>query len=414
MLSYLSRTEAPIVRLAEVIIVSVVIFMIGVGIGGANGFRIFKETEHALPIDRAVNFAGKMAEDSVLYAEYARHAIIMQSIAVGNIRTSTSGRVVCFASGDAVYLAGTAVSGALTITEREERGDYVCSLHTIGEREQSAEWRISSLLRAIRQRSHRAIGKVLERYPTSSAHLLYALVLGKRERLHPQIVEFFRSSGSSHTLALSGMHLAIIISSLYILFSRICNQRVTYMILIVFVALYLFIIGVKPSLERAGIMFAIWVILKYMHIRIATINILALSFILFTVLRPTVITDLSFQLSYAALAGIILLSPPIRAKLQFLLPKQISLPLAAATGAQVVALPLLSARFNILYPVGILSSLVLAPLIVLFIWYHLALIPLMVLPIDIVHGVVYVGSAIIYQIIIVVAAFFSGFPAIVL
>ena len=77
----------------------------------------------------------------------------------------------------------------------------------------------------------------------------------------------------------------------YLLFLRIFGKKTTLVLLIAGVLVYLFVVGRKPSLERAGIMFIIWSVMVLLNRKSPSVNILALSFVIFVMLVPSVVND---------------------------------------------------------------------------------------------------------------------------
>jgi competence protein ComEC len=96
--------------------------------------------------------------------------------------------------------------------------------------------------------------------------------------------------------------------------------------------------------------------------------VLSLSLCIQTLYDPSSALGPSFILSYAALAGILLLSDPFHVFLEGRLPRVLAQPLAASLGAFTASAPAVIAFFGILRPVGIVSGLVVVPLISLFIF----------------------------------------------
>ncbi len=397
--------------------------MVGAAIGGACGYRMLQEQRTVLPIGVPLVVFGTVEQDTVLRGDYARNAIRIEQISVDAVtRYSASGRVTCGSSESEAYRQGDRVTAHIVITQRTEPGAQdsgaavrqLCNASSIamqsGEGEAGVD--IKRALRSVRRAAQNGLDSYFTRYPPPSARLLRALILGKRDQLHPQISEFFRGAGSTHVLALSGMHLAIMLGLGYLLFLRIFGKKTTLVLLIAGVLVYLFVVGRKPSLERAGIMFIIWSVMVLLNRKSPSVNILALSFVIFVMLVPSVVNDLSFQLSYAALSGMILFSPVIQYRLQHWVPRPLAAPLAASLSAQLFALPLVGSAFGVIYPIGVFASLILAPLVTLFIWVHVLALPALLLPVPLVHSAADALSAGLYRILVTVAAAFAKFPPI--
>jgi 16S rRNA (adenine1518-N6/adenine1519-N6)-dimethyltransferase len=144
--------------------------------------------------------------------------------------------------------------------------------------------------------------------PTASA-LAQALLLGDTDRLSSGEKTAFRQSGTSHVLALSGMHLSL----LALIVSSVVRGRVSrwagFVLVQLILAIFCWLAGPLPSLYRAWTMaFAVGVS-RLIWRGDPPLESLSQSFLLTVLLWPDMASSLSLQLSAAALAGILLLSP---------------------------------------------------------------------------------------------------------
>jgi ComEC/Rec2-related protein len=200
------------------------------------------------------------------------------------------------------------------------------------------------------------------------AWLVRALLLGDRAGTPEWAAELFRRSGTAHILALSGMHLGILIGLIVLILGAVVGRRAAVVAAVVPVGLYLAIIGFRASLARAALMFGFGVAGLVAGRRVEPGRILCASFIVLAVAAPRAVDGLSFQLSFAALAGILVFGRWLDRALLPWLPALIRRPVAASVGAQLGTLPLVVMAFGVARPVGILATLVMAPLAALFLW----------------------------------------------
>ncbi|NBF40907.1 MAG: hypothetical protein GVY14_10870 [Spirochaetes bacterium] len=201
-----------------------------------------------------------------------------------------------------------------------------------------------------------------------AAWLSRALLLGRTDGAPAYAEDVFRRSGTAHILALSGMHLGILIALSVMLLAPFMGRRRALFAALGFVGVYLGVVGFRASLARASLMFALGTAAVALGRRPDPMRILAVSFIALAVAAPSSIDGLSFQLSFAALAGILIVGRRLDRRLQPVLPAVLRRPLAASVGAQLATLPLLLAAFGVARPVGVIATLVMAPLAVLFVW----------------------------------------------
>lgn len=206
------------------------------------------------------------------------------------------------------------------------------------------------------------------------AGLFMALFLGVREDLGNAESYFFRRAGAVHLLALSGFHLGILSLILVVILSPLLGKNRALLVTAVGLCCYLFIAGPKVSLLRAVIMFTLLGLCRNGGLRARGLDLLSFTFLFNVLLWPGSLPTLSFQLSYLALAGIMLIGPVFDRAFASRVPKVIRLPFGAAIGALTATSSTLAARFGLIYPVGLLSGLILTPLVTAFVWGGLGIV----------------------------------------
>lgn len=141
-----------------------------------------------------------------------------------------------------------------------------------------------------------------------------ALLLGDKEDLDKDVMDAFSNTGSVHVLAVSGLHVGLL---LYILqailsqFSRWLTKRQAILIAIVLVWTYGFLTGASPAVMRAVFMFSVVAIGSLMGKKSTGMLSLLISAFLLSLWDPWVMFDIGFQLSFAAMLGVFLLYPRI-------------------------------------------------------------------------------------------------------
>lgn len=197
--------------------------------------------------------------------------------------------------------------------------------------------------------------------------IVKALLLGQKSTLDKEVSEAYSTAGAMHVLAVSGLHVGIIYGMFFLFlkpFSLNNPKRVAYLFLVIIIIwIYALLTGMSPSVMRSATMFTI-VSLAQMKSRNPSIfNGLALSAVLLLLYDPFLIYAVGFQLSYAALTGIVLFQPLI---LNLWLPRnrvanylwEIT---AVSIAAQVATFPLSAYYFYSFPAYFILSNLIAIP-----------------------------------------------------
>ncbi len=222
-----------------------------------------------------------------------------------------------------------------------------------------------------------------------AAPLLLALLLGEDDLLSPAVLSSFRRSGTLHLLALSGMHLGVLSVAAGAIATRLIGKKSGLVVAVAAACFYVALIGPRPGLVRAALLLAAGAATRLVGRRPALVDLLAATFLTHLLVAPEGAFSLAFGLSYASLAGIAVFSPILLRWGKASVPPAVLGPLAAGAGAQIATLPLVVAAFGAVYPVGIVATAVLGPLVLLFMmvgavivvadaaWLYLLVVPLL-------------------------------------
>lgn len=139
------------------------------------------------------------------------------------------------------------------------------------------------------------------------SQLLSALLLGRRTELSESTLLLFQQVGVNHILAISGLHVGLIASSLFIFLSLFrLPKRWIFLIISLFLILYVDLVGPKASILRAVIMFLCGVLVFLLDRNRNWWNALFLAGVVILLIYPFSLFQLSFQLSFLATLGIFL------------------------------------------------------------------------------------------------------------
>lgn len=232
------------------------------------------------------------------------------------------------------------------------------------------------------------ISSFLDEHTTQPGRgVLKALLIGERSEIGDEVKEAFISSGAVHILAISGLHLGIIVTIIFFCIEALLRRSQWIMLnydirkiaaLTTFPPMiaYILITGFPISTIRAGIMAACF-LLSILFDRFRNpLNTLAVAAFFILVASPTSIWDVSFQLSFVSVLGIILIAPPLYrffypAGPLALLQRQeergvvrwIILSFASSIAAIVCTAPVVAYHFQRLSTVALLSNCLVIPLV---------------------------------------------------
>ncbi|WP_051537752.1 ComEC/Rec2 family competence protein [Treponema sp. C6A8] len=199
--------------------------------------------------------------------------------------------------------------------------------------------------------------------------LLLALLCGSREYLEPVLYSNFRTAGLSHIIALSGMHLSMFSAIALFFGSRFGRKKLTFIIRVTALILFVWFAGFSPSLLRAFICSMLLLFAAIAGVKEPDmLMILCFSFLLQCILSPSDLVNAGFMLSYGALAGILITSRFLTKIIMRYLPPYFSLSLSASCGAQIFTAPLSLKLFGSFSPIGVIATVFVSPLITIFIY----------------------------------------------
>ena len=162
----------------------------------------------------------------------------------------------------------------------------------------------------------KAIAK-LDEYATDDAShaTVVAMVAGSRHAMPNDLREAYSKTGLSHLMAVSGLHLGIVLMvvSFMLIPLRFAHggHRVAALLAIVAIWLYAIMSGASPSVVRAAIMLTVLQLSLAASARYNSLNALAVTVFAMLVYRPSYLFDISFQLSAAAVFGIVAWAVPM-------------------------------------------------------------------------------------------------------
>lgn len=200
------------------------------------------------------------------------------------------------------------------------------------------------------------------------AQLTNALVWGDRSDMDEEVIDAFADSGAMHVLSVSGMHVAIIYTMLMFFLGppgggTLIKRLIRFSTYSFAIILYMGLAGACPAVVRAGLMIILFLFGKALGWNTVIWNILGFAAFIMLWLNPFIWQNIGFQLSFLAMAGILLFAKPMIRCLNF---KNIILHrlweiTSLSITAQVFILPVLLGQFHQFPLTFIISSFVAIP-----------------------------------------------------
>ncbi len=230
------------------------------------------------------------------------------------------------------------------------------------------------------------------------ASLLEAMVLGHRSRLDRRLNEIFIQAGCIHFLAVSGVHIVIVMFFARLLCRAfMAPPRVTTWVMLIAVCTYAAVAEPRPPILRATVIASLYCVSRLLGRERACLNWISASAILLALFDPPMVFGVGYQLSFAAVLGVSYLSPALlvgvasarlrrsrvdddrrlaevrvkstgrlaraRRKSGYALRRYVIAGLAITFSAWLAALPLVADHFQRVHLWGALNSLVAFPLV---------------------------------------------------
>ncbi len=145
---------------------------------------------------------------------------------------------------------------------------------------------------------------------SDEGELAVSMLTGDKSQLDVRISSAFRASGLSHTLAVSGLHMNIIVLALYNLVRRVFKRarRVSALVCIPIALFYVTFSGFSVSAVRSCVMITVMLLAAVISRKSDSLNSLGLAALIITLVNPYAVSDWSFMLSFSSTLGIVLLS----------------------------------------------------------------------------------------------------------
>lgn len=145
--------------------------------------------------------------------------------------------------------------------------------------------------------------------------IMEALTFGYKSELDAEAMEVYSKTGVIHVLAVSGLHVGLIYSCLqfitFFLAGTPIRRKIRAFIIVLGLIAYALLTGLSPSVNRAVLMFIMFVLADVSEKNNHSLNSLFSSAFILLIIQPLWLFHAGFQLSYLAVGGILLIHPRI-------------------------------------------------------------------------------------------------------
>ncbi len=224
---------------------------------------------------------------------------------------------------------------------------------------------------ALRLRLERSLQRSL---PEPEASLAAGVAFGRDDSLSPQVANDFRRSGLAHLTAVSGSNVALVAALAFLLFVPLVGRYWATLPAGLLIVAYLAAAGFSPSVVRSAIMALVLLGGLWLGRPRSGLDGLGAAAIAMTAFTPGVASDVGFQLSLAATAGLMVFEPWIRfatgralnaVRLDSVVPPFAVQAFALTTSATIATLPIVAHTFGRVSVIGVAANVVASPLFAL-------------------------------------------------
>lgn len=216
------------------------------------------------------------------------------------------------------------------------------------------------------------ISKSIKYLYKDKSKFINSILIGEKENIDKETKEIFSKTGVSHILALSGLHVSILITIIGYSIGGI-NSFYKLILISIILCVYSIMVGQSPSIVRA----IYYSLISYMGIFIfkRPDGISSLSFIgtILLINNPYIIYNMSFQLSFLATLSIIYFYGYINSKIKIKL-------IALTISANILTLPMIYLYFKNISLISIISNIVVVPFLSIII--YISILSAIILPIS--------------------------------
>lgn len=249
-------------------------------------------------------------------------------------------------------------------------------------------------------------GLLLENMDEDYAYLAFAMLTGDKSNLNDEIYNNFSGAGIIHVLAVSGLHVSILMGAIsWILKKLKVNKYVNFGLIFFILLFYCYVCSWTPSVIRASVMALTFLIANIFRSEYDSINSLSIAGIILLIINPLNGLDMGFWMSFSTVISIFMLNKPLQAVLTKVLPKYFAEAFALSLSASIGISPFLIIMGKTINLLSVFANILILPFFEIVYIMLLAFVIIGAIPY---FGVILKLPKLCIKFIDIVANFFAG------
>lgn len=254
-----------------------------------------------------------------------------------------------YAFGDFLLVKGVVEESTFTTKKGQEVTDLVIRDPFIQKEEQPF------LLKIIMGMLKKVTATFTQALPSDEAALLLGITVGVRNEFSQDLLDVFRNTGVMHVVAASGSNVATLTAVVLYFCVLFMRRQLAIFATSLVIIWYAVLAGFDPPIVRASLMAMITLTAQLVGKQNYSLLALIFSAWIMLMIQPQLISDIGFQLSVGATAGIMLAKPILDIFLRF--PQVLKDDFSTTLAAQIGTIPILFGAFGVFAPLSILINL---------------------------------------------------------
>ncbi len=326
-------------------------------------FIIFNYKGSHYEVGEKINISGEVRRVVSSYDNYQRI----------EVQTKNQGNFSLIVVGIDEFKQYDIVSGEIIIEEIggnynfniSSREDYffLKDIHYNGKAINLHRFKNPSLIKNFKLSFIEKINSIIEdNFSKENSGLVKKLILADNKELEKEISELYRDGGLAHLLAISGLHIFIIIWFFDKILMKIkFGYSLRFITISSILFLYIFILNYPPSASRAVLMYLLKGAFAIRKIKASPKTVIYLSAIILLSIFPKWLFDIGFQLTYMAILGVVHLNEKITLNGKSYIEKAVYLYFFV----NLFIFPLLTLYFNNYNPLSVINNILITPIFIL-------------------------------------------------